>query len=129
MPGLSAADNVTAETIEATRVRETRERMAAQRAARLAAERAGKRLTPPQIRALSGELSEAVKENLMSYRMSSAPEACTCGHAPEEHGHDPKFPGSTACTIKGCDCIAFDEAPEEDDEPERERSDEDDEDE
>lgn len=129
MPGLSAADNVTAETIEATRVRETRERMAAQRAARLAAEQAGRRLTPPQIRALSGELSEAVEENLMSYRMSSAPGPCTCDHAPEEHGHDPEHPGSTACTVKGCECIAFDEAVEEDDEPERERDEDEDEDE
>lgn len=33
--------------------------------------------------------------------------ACTCGHAPEEHGHDPKYPGSTACTVAGCDCIAY----------------------
>jgi hypothetical protein len=35
--------------------------------------------------------------------------ACTCGHAPEEHGGDPKHPGSTACQIEGCDCIAYDE--------------------
>ncbi len=40
-------------------------------------------------------------------------ETCTCGHAPEEHGHDPKFPGSTACTIEGCGCIVF-EADDED---------------
>jgi hypothetical protein len=32
-------------------------------------------------------------------------EACACGHAPEEHGHDPKHPGSTACTE--CGCIAY----------------------
>lgn len=31
--------------------------------------------------------------------------ACTCGHAVEEHGSDPKFPGSTSCTE--CDCIAY----------------------
>lgn len=49
----------------------------------------------------------------MTYNMSSAPGPCTCGHAPEEHGRDPKYPGSTACTQ--CDCIAYDEAPEEDD--------------
>jgi hypothetical protein len=31
---------------------------------------------------------------------------CTCGHAPEEHGHDDEYPGSTACTE--CeDCIAY----------------------
>jgi len=33
--------------------------------------------------------------------------ACTCGHAEEEHGHDLKYPGSTACNE--CDCIAFEE--------------------
>jgi hypothetical protein len=38
--------------------------------------------------------------------------ACTCGHSEEEHGHDPKYPGSTACTEKDCDCIAFEEDPE-----------------
>lgn len=31
--------------------------------------------------------------------------SCICGHAFEEHGHDPKYPGSTACTE--CSCIAF----------------------
>lgn len=30
---------------------------------------------------------------------------CNCGHAKEEHGHDPKHPGSTACVE--CDCIAY----------------------
>lgn len=30
---------------------------------------------------------------------------CTCGHAPEEHGRDPEYPGSTSCTE--CDCIAY----------------------
>ena len=35
--------------------------------------------------------------------------ACTCGHAPEEHGGDPKYPGSSACQAEGCDCIAFEE--------------------
>lgn len=39
--------------------------------------------------------------------------ACTCGHAIEEHGHDRKYPGSTACTE--CECVAF-EAAEDDDE-------------
>lgn len=33
---------------------------------------------------------------------------CMCGHVEDEHGHDPDYPGSTACTIKGCDCVAFD---------------------
>lgn len=35
---------------------------------------------------------------------------CVCGHAVEEHGDDPKYPGSTAC--QECDCIAY-EADEE----------------
>jgi len=30
---------------------------------------------------------------------------CTCGHAIEEHGHDPDYPGSTACIH--CECIAY----------------------
>lgn len=41
--------------------------------------------------------------------------ACTCGHAREEHGGDPKFPGSMACTE--CDCIAYEEADDEDADP------------
>jgi hypothetical protein len=40
--------------------------------------------------------------------------ACTCGHAIEEHGHDPKHPGSTACTQ--CECIAFEDDGEDEDE-------------
>jgi hypothetical protein len=35
------------------------------------------------------------------------PTACMCGHSVEEHGHDPKFPASTACRVKRCKCIAF----------------------
>ena len=34
--------------------------------------------------------------------------ACACGHSIEEHPHDPKFPGSTACSE--CDCIAYEAA-------------------
>jgi len=34
-------------------------------------------------------------------------EACTCGHSPEEHGHDATHPGSTACTEGDCECIAY----------------------
>lgn len=42
--------------------------------------------------------------------------ACTCDHAIEEHGHDPKYPGSTACT-ECADCIAFeDDGEDEEDE-------------
>ena len=36
--------------------------------------------------------------------MSDAP-CCTCGHTVEEHGHNPKYPASTACTE--CDCIGY----------------------
>lgn len=42
--------------------------------------------------------------------------ACACGHSEEEHGHDPKYPGSTACT-ECKDCVAF-ESDEEDEEDE-----------
>lgn len=43
---------------------------------------------------------------------------CTCGHAPEEHGREPAYPGSTACRaeIGGdpcCDCVAYEADPEE----------------
>jgi hypothetical protein len=38
---------------------------------------------------------------------------CHCGHSIEEHGSDPKHPGSTACTE--CDCIAYEAYEEEDD--------------
>lgn len=31
---------------------------------------------------------------------------CVCGDSPEEHGHDPKHPGSTACRNCGT-CIAY----------------------
>lgn len=34
-------------------------------------------------------------------------QTCTCGHAPEEHGHDPQYPSSTKCSQKGCDCLAY----------------------
>ncbi len=42
---------------------------------------------------------------------------CTCGHIDDEHGHDDEHPGSTSCTVEGCDCIAFeaDEDLEDDD--------------
>ena len=31
---------------------------------------------------------------------------CVCGGAPEDHGRDPEYPGSTACT-HCTDCIAY----------------------
>ena len=39
-------------------------------------------------------------------------ETCTCGHPADEHGGDPKYPGSTACGVEGCSCIAFEEKAE-----------------
>lgn len=48
--------------------------------------------------------------------MMSDTSPCMCGHAVEEHGHDPQYPGSTACTQ--CECIAYeadDEAFDDDD--------------
>lgn len=44
-------------------------------------------------------------------------DTCTCGHVLDEHlarGEDKKHPNSSACTIKDCDCICFEEG--EDDE-------------
>jgi hypothetical protein len=32
---------------------------------------------------------------------------CHCGHVEDEHGHDPKYPGSSACQVEGCGCIAY----------------------
>jgi hypothetical protein len=32
---------------------------------------------------------------------------CACGHAHEEHGGDPKYPGSSACQVEDCGCIAW----------------------
>lgn len=37
---------------------------------------------------------------------------CTCGHVGDEHGHDKKHPGSTACNVDGCKCIAFELDPD-----------------
>lgn len=42
-------------------------------------------------------------------RVPSA-DPCTCGHAPEEHGRDPEYPGSTGCAE--CDCVAYEADPE-----------------
>jgi hypothetical protein len=30
----------------------------------------------------------------------------------DEHGGDSDYPGSTACSVDGCDCIAFERAAE-----------------
>ncbi len=39
---------------------------------------------------------------------------CTCEHVEDEHGGDPEFPGSTACTIDGCECLAYEDDGEDD---------------
>lgn len=39
----------------------------------------------------------------------SGNEVCTCTHVADEHGHDPQYPGSTACTVEDCGCLAFEE--------------------
>jgi len=44
---------------------------------------------------------------------------CVCGHMQDEHGGDKNYPGSTSCTVPGCDCIAY----EEDAEPEEQSHD------
>lgn len=43
--------------------------------------------------------------------------SCTCGHAEEEHGPEPGFPGSTACHGDDalCGCVAFEDDGSEDD--------------
>ena len=43
----------------------------------------------------------------LSTKKDLEPTACMCGHSVEEHGHDTKFPASTACRVKRCKCIAF----------------------
>ena len=37
---------------------------------------------------------------------------CSCGDVPEEHGRDPRYPGSTSCNVPGCDCVAYEADPE-----------------
>ena len=32
---------------------------------------------------------------------------CDCGHAEDEHGQDPNYPGWSACKIEWCECICF----------------------
>jgi hypothetical protein len=41
----------------------------------------------------------------------SSSDPCTCGCAPEDHGRDPEYPGSTSCNACG-DCIAYEADPE-----------------
>lgn len=44
-------------------------------------------------------------KKLIAAAKGTALNPCVCGHALEEHGHDKKHPGSTACNY--CDCIAY----------------------
>lgn len=44
-------------------------------------------------------------------------ELCTCGHVYDEHGGDPKYPGSTKCNVceeGDCDCFELADDEEED---------------
>lgn len=41
--------------------------------------------------------------------------ACTCGHEYDEHGGDAKYPGSSKCSIEGCDCVCYESNEGEDD--------------
>ena len=41
----------------------------------------------------------------------TATDPCVCGGAPEDHGRDPEYPGSTACT-HCTDCVAYEADPE-----------------
>jgi len=35
--------------------------------------------------------------------------SCECGHAEEEHGPEPGYPGSTACHVDECNCLVFED--------------------
>lgn len=48
--------------------------------------------------------------------MTTGLEPCVCGHSVEEHGDDPKYPGSMACNIEECGCIHYEADESEDDE-------------
>jgi len=39
---------------------------------------------------------------------------CTCGHHEEEHGGDPEYPGSSGCSVEGCDCVCFEQDEQDD---------------
>lgn len=45
--------------------------------------------------------------------MSDDKSTCCCGHEEDEHGHDPDYPGSTACNVPGCRCMAYESDNEE----------------
>jgi hypothetical protein len=51
----------------------------------------------------------------------SESETCACGHVKDEHGQDKDFPGSMACNVDDCDCIAYEHEPEESGAPRAER--------
>lgn len=57
------------------------------------------------------ERPRATKVRIFERGAICATDPCACGHAPEEHGGDPEYPGSTSCTE--CDCIAYEADPEE----------------
>lgn len=65
----------------------------------------------------SGAVDSAVYEDRPTAgAVLGGTDPCVCGHAPEEHGHDPAHPSSTACRAdlgaEGCDCAAYEAEPE-----------------
>jgi hypothetical protein len=44
----------------------------------------------------------------MTTRRGDDAATCACGHVGDEHGHDSRYRGSTACAVEGCSCVAFD---------------------
>lgn len=40
-------------------------------------------------------------------RFADVLEPCVCSEPKDEHGGDPRFPGSTACRNQGCGCLAY----------------------
>lgn len=57
------------------------------------------------------EIQEPPRKTKRGGAIVSGTDPCCCGDAPEAHGRDPKYPGSTACTA--CDdCLAYEADPE-----------------
>lgn len=51
-------------------------------------------------------------ENTNGGTVIGGSDPCTCGHSPEEHGRDAKYPGSTSCSsCEEGDCIAYEADP------------------
>ena len=72
------------------------------------------RLSAKGRREVRGMLDETTREEVAAttavVTRGGDTDPCTCGHAPEEHGNDPEYPGSTSCTE--CDCLAYEADPD-----------------